>query len=253
MADFVFKPFNQLNPSMIMFIVRYDGVVKLPELYKDVTPDPQYAGACKDMPVGPDGTIVSKGYGKDREGALRTSRSTDCFKNAVSVDISALGGNVNFKISETKSFQASGARFIAQANYATRLLIDYLNTLPCQAEHPLTYVGYRVERVNLNFEVPMKLKLSAVALLIKDYEGLSVVYDNVLDQGLRAARVARRADAIIQQRSSRSKQSKVPAHMLTIRYSGKIMLGGPDIEELEEIYNAFAAWYKIHAEAIRMV
>ncbi len=239
-----------LIPSMITAISIYSGKINLPGVIEYLKVEPWATGVWRDMPVGPDGSIVAVGYNDQRCGAIRTGRSDICFRNAISVDISALGGNVNIKVSAKGRMQLSGGKTRRQCEMASALLIDKLNQLPSQLNTPLTLLETHIKRVNCNFSLGYTLDLSAVARLLDGYEGMIVIYDNMLNQALRAGRLARDADRITEQRSMLTKRAKTPAHLLLIRKTGKIMIGGPDIDELNEIYAKFIEWANLHKKDI---
>ena len=245
--------FKQLAPSMIMFVSTYSGKINIKALFEELEIDPIYNGVYKDMPVGPDGTIVAKGFDTERRGAIRITRSKKCFRNCVCVDISVSGTNISFKISATEHLQGAGAKSPEQAAYATQLLVEKLNKLPCLVTTPLQHVKTRIERAIYNFKLGFELNLAEVAPRLDQYDGLSVAYDNAIDLPLRAGKLARRWEEIAGERSSRSKRSKEPSHLFLIRKSGKIMMGGCDMEELGEIYDSFMHWVETNKTAIRLV
>lgn len=261
-----YVPFDKMTATMITFIATYiyspeSEPIGLEDLFRAIQWDPRAAGVYTDMPVFEDGTIVAKGYKSEREGAIRKSRRKEVFKNNISVDISALGGNVNYKVSSTNNLQGAGAKSIQQAMLSAQWLVYRLNCLSYMANRQIVLASFRVERCNYNFALGFKVNLAAVAKLLPEASQiprlenlvLSVIYDNTVESDLRACKLSENWADIQNQRSKRSKRSKAPSCLLVIRTSGKIMLGGPDIQELAEIYTLFQEWVILKRSAIEIV
>lgn len=253
-GKFYTLPFSKARPSMIMFIGDFEGVLPPNSTIFHELPCIDDNNIYKDLPVGPDGTIVGKGLDTVRIGARRIGRSLTCFRNSISVDISVMGGNVNLKLSSKQRIQGSGARSIAQAELAVELLINQLNKLPCvQQEGGLISRGIRTERLNYNIFLGHKLNLNETALRLSGYAGLNVIYNNTLNTTIRAEKLIKDFEKILSLRSKQSKRSKNPTVSLTIRKSGRIMIGGTNIEGISELYYQFMEWVSVNLDAIKLV
>lgn len=241
-------PFAEFEASMMTFVAGYDGALDLKQIFPLIDIDSKYDGVYDTMPVGEDGTIVSKGFGDVRVGAIRRGRSTKCFRNIISIDISVLGVNVNIKVTGTNYLQGSGAKSPAHADYAAKLLIWNLNLLGSD----VTLTETHIVNATYNMNIKTQLNMNATATLLANYNGMHVVYNNAINQPIVAVKNASNAEEILSRRSTRSKKGKIPSVKLTIRTSGKIMLSGANIDDLEDIYVNFMQWLSINLPKVKI-
>jgi len=241
-------PFSELRASMMTFVCDYTGTIDLKKIFPLIRIDPKYNGIYDTLPVGEDGTIVGKGFGDVRVGAIRKGRSNKCFRNIISVDISTLGVNVNIKVTATNYLQGSGAKSEEHARYTAEWLIWNLNQLGCD----ISLNQSHVVNATFNMNIMSTLNMNAMATLLSGHNGLHVLYNNTINQPIVAVKNASNADEILSRRSTRSKKGKIPSVKLTIRTSGKIMLSGANIDDLEDIYVNFMYWLSLNLDKVRI-
>ncbi len=231
--------FDCLQPSIVMFIANYEGRVDLERMFQELPVESWSEGRGKELPVGPDGSIISKGFGDQRVGAFRIGRSSRVFRNIVGVDISADGCNVNFKIGSKSNIQAAGAKSVEHGAKATMLLFERLNKLPCLIQNPLRLIDIRIERYNYNFKLGFNVNLAKLALAMQKHSPFIVHYDNSLADPVRLVKISDYSEEIASGRSKLSKRSKLPSITMLIRKTGKIMIGGAINEEVQWMYETF--------------